>query len=135
MHRIYIRLVILVALLLPLAVGAAEAPAVEEGKGLVVLYRMSKAKGAAIGFNLRSSSGFSGNLSNGSWLFEQVEPGQYTYSVSSPSFDGQDSITVNVTAGQTYYLKGEIKWGWPAGRTKFSSMPESSGQAELAKLK
>ena len=56
-------------------------------------------------------------------------------SVSSPSFDGQDSITVNVTAGQTYYLKGEIKWGWPAGRTKFSSMPESSGQAELAKIK
>jgi hypothetical protein len=115
MHSIYIRLVIIAALLLPLTVGAAEAP--------------------AVGFTLRSSNGFSGNLSNGSWLFEQVEPGQYTYSVSSPSFDGQDSITVNVTAGQTYYLKGEIKWGWPAGRTKFSSMPESSGQAELAKLK
>ena len=78
MHRIYIRLVMLAALLLPLVISAAEAPVVEEGKGLVVLYRMSKAKGAAIGFNLRSSSGFSGNLSNGSWLFEQVEPGQYT---------------------------------------------------------
>jgi hypothetical protein len=127
MYRIYIRLVMLAVLLLPLVVSAAEAPAVEEGKGLVVLYRMSKAKGAAIGFNLMSSSGFSGNLSNGSWLFEQVEPGPYTYSVSSPSFDGQDSITVNVTAGQTYCLKGEIKWGWPAGRTKFSLMPESSG--------
>lgn len=127
---------ILAALLLPLAHGAAEAPAAEEGKGLLVLYRMSKAnKVAAIGFNLRSSSGFSGNLSNGSWLFEQVAPGQYPYSVSSPSFDGQDSITVSVTAGQTYYLKGEIKWGWPAGRTKFSLMSELSGQAELAKVK
>ena len=135
MHKIYTRLVMLAVMIAPLILGAAEPPSVEDGKGLVLLYRMSKAKGAAIGFNLRSSSGFSGNLSNGSWLFEQVEPGQYTYSVSSPSFDGQDSITVNVATGQTYYLKGEIKWGWPAGRTKFSSIPESSGQAELAKIK
>ena len=115
--------------------SAAEPPAVEDGKGLVILYRMAKAKGAAIRFNLRSSGGFSGNLSNGSWLFEQLEPGAYTYSVSSPSFDGQDSITVNVAEGQTYYLKGEIKWGWPAGRTKFAQQSESSGQAELAKIK
>ena len=135
MYKITILSVALAALALPVAVGAAVAPAVEEGKGLVVLYRMSKAKGAAIRFNFRSSSGFSGNLSNGSWLFEQVEPGQYTYWVSSPSFDGQDSITVNVSAGQTYYLKGEIKWGWPAGRTKFELVSESAGQAELAKIK
>jgi hypothetical protein len=115
-------------------VVGAEPPAVEDGKGLVVLYRMSKAKGAAVRFNMTSNSGFSGSLTNGSWMFEQLEPGEYTYSVSSPSLDGQDSITVNVAAGQTCYLKGEIKWGWPAGRTKFSLQSEASGQTELEKL-
>jgi len=121
--------------LLPLPVVGAEPLAVESGKGLVILYRMAKMKGAAIRFNFRSSSGLSGSLANGSWLFEQLEPGEYTYSVSSPSFDGQDSITLNVAAGQTYFLKGEIKWGWPAGRTKFMLQSESSGQAELTKIK
>ena len=135
MQKAIVLSVALAALTFPVAVAAAVAPAVEEGKGLVILYRMSKAKGAAIRFNFRSSSGFSGNLSNGAWSFEQVEPGQYTYWVSSPSFDGQDSMTVNVAAGQTYFLKGEIKWGWPAGRTKFELVPEPVGQAELAKIK
>ena len=135
MQKVLVLSAALAALVLPAAVGAAVAPAVEEGKGLVILYRMSKAKGAAIRFNFRSSSGFSGSLSNGSWSFEYVEPGQYTYSVSSPSFDGQDSITVNVAAGQTYFLKGEIKWGWPAGRTKFELVSESAGQAKLATIK
>jgi len=135
MYKVTVLSIALASLVLPVAVGAAVAPAVEEGIGLVVIYRLSRAKGAAIRFNFRSSSGFSGNLSNGSWSFEQLEPGQYTYSVSSPSFDGQDSITVNVAAGQTYFLKGEIKWGWPAGRTKFELVPESAGQAELAKIK
>lgn len=135
MYRMIVLMVALAALFVPVAVGAAVAPAVEDGKGLVVLYRESRAKGSAIRFNFRSSSGFSGMLSNGSWQFEQVEPGLYTYSVSSPSFDGQDTITVNVEAGRTYYLKGEIKWGWPAGRTKYVLMPEFDGQAELAKIK
>jgi hypothetical protein len=121
--------------LLPLIVVGAEPPAVEEGKGLVVLYRMSKAKGAAVRFNMTSSSGLSGSLTNGSWMFEQLEPGEYTYSVSSPSLDGQDSITAKVAEGQAYYLKGEIKWDWPAGRAKFTMQPEASGQAELAKIK
>jgi len=135
MHKITILWVAVTTLALPVAVDAAVAPAVEDGKGLVILYRMSKAKGSAIRFNFKSSSGLSGSLLNGTWLFEQVEPGQYTYSVSSPSFDGQDSITVDVAAGQTYYLKGEIKWGWPTGRTKFELVSESAGQAELAKIK
>ena len=121
--------------LLSLPVVGAEPPAVEDGKGLVVLYRLANMKGAAIRFNLKSANGSSKSLPNGSWLYEQLEPGEYTYWVSSPSFDGQDSITLNVLAGETYYLKGEIKWGWPAGRAKFKLQSEASGVAELAKIK
>jgi hypothetical protein len=135
MQKITAKLLVISIALLPLIVVAADPPAVEEGKGLVVLYRMSKAKGAAVRFNMTSTSGFSGSLVNGSWMFEQLEPGEYTYSVSSPSLDGQDSITVNVAEGQTYYMKGEIKWGWPAGRAKFTMQSEASGQTELAKIK
>ena len=135
MKKRSIQVFIIAVFLSPLLGAAAEPPAPEEGKGLVVLYRLAKAKGAAIRFNLRSSSGLSANLSNGSWLYEQLEPGKYTYWVSSPSFDGQDAITLNVSTGQTLYLKGEIKWGWPAGRTKFALVPETTGKVELAKIK
>ena len=135
MKKRSLQVFIIAAFLSPLLCAAAEPPVPREGKGLVVIYRMAKAKGAAIRFNLKSSSGLSGNLSNGSWLHEQLEPDKYTYWVSSPSIDGQDSIVLNVTAGQTLYLKGEIKWGWPAGRTKFTLVPESTGKAELGKIK
>lgn len=125
-------LAILGVLSLPgLALGA-EPPALEAGKGQVILYRVGQMKGAAVKFNYRGTSGFAGNLPNGSWAYEQVDPGSYTYWVSSPSIDGQDSLVINVAEGQTYYVKCEIKFGWPAGRTKFEPVPEATGRADLA---
>ncbi len=38
-------------------------------------------------------------------------------------------------AGQTVYVQGEILWGWPAGRPRFSRMSDAEAQARLAKLK
>jgi hypothetical protein len=61
MQKFGTRLLAISIALLPLIVVGAEPPAVEDGKGLVVLYRMSKAKGAAVRFNMTSSSGLSGS--------------------------------------------------------------------------
>ena len=33
------------------------------------------------------------------------------------------------------YVKGEILWGWPAGRPKFTRMSDSEAQGDLAKMK
>ncbi|UCE88999.1 MAG: hypothetical protein JSW10_11940 [Pseudomonadota bacterium] len=131
-------------ILLTIAVGlagfstsvlTANLPAAKPDKGLVVFYRMSRAKGAAIRFEINDAArGSIGLLSNGTILHQDLEPGNHTFTVRSPSVDGQDSITLNAEAGQTYYVKGEILWGWPAGRPKFSRMPESDALADLKRL-
>ena len=111
-------------------------PAVKPDKGLVIFYRISKMKGKAIRFEISDSAkGSIGNLSNGTIIQKDLEPGEHTFTVRSPSFDGQDSITLNVEAGNIFYVKGEILWGWPAGRSKFSLMQSAEAQADLAKIK
>ena len=115
---------------------SADLPAVKPDKGLIVFYRVKKMKGAAIRFEINDSSkGSIGFLSNGTKIHKDLEPGNHTFTVRAPSVDGQDSITINVEAGKIYYVKGEILWGWPAGRPKFFRMSDSEAQSDLAKMK
>jgi len=82
-----------------------------------------------------TAKGSIGFLSNGTFLHQDLEPGNHTFTVRAPSVNGQDSITLNVEAGKIYYVKGEILWGWPAGRPKFAQMSESQAKADLEKFK
>lgn len=117
-------------------VFSAGLSAVKPDKGLVVFYRVQKMKGAAIRFEINDSAkGSIGFLSNGTKLQKDLEPGNHTFTVRAPSVDGQDSITISVEAGKTYYVKGEILWGWPAGRPKFARMSDPEAQSDLAKIK
>jgi hypothetical protein len=116
-------------------VFAADVPAIEEGKGLVVFYRPSKAKGGGIRFNMRGSNGLQHSLLNGTYLVEQLEPGEYTYTVSSPSVDATDAIVISVKAAEVYFVRGDLAVGWPAWRTKFAVVSEETGRAEFSKMK
>ena len=75
-----------------------------------------------------------GTLSNGSMFYQYYDPGQKTFNVRSPSFDGSDLITLDIVAGETYFVRGEILWGWPAGRPKFSRPSESQALSDIGKL-
>ena len=137
LRAITIVLLLLAALVIEPAHEAvsAEVPAIEPGKGLVVFYRPSKMKGAAIAFRIFESPGSSvGTLANGSVLFRQYEPGPRTFDANTPSVAGSDLITVDVVEGQVHFVRGEILLGWPAGRPKFTSMSEEQGRAAIAKL-
>lgn len=133
-------LVCLYALTLVFVVSAqpvwpASVPSTKPDKGLVVFYRLKKAKGAAIRFEITDASAKSiGNLSNGSMVYEYLEPGQHTFRARSPSVDGSDSITLDVAVGDVYYVQGEILWGLPAGRPKFALRTESQALADIKKL-
>jgi hypothetical protein len=116
-------------------VWSATVPSAKPDKGLVVFYRLKKAKGAAIRFEINDAGAKSlGNLSNGSMIHEYLEPGQHTFRARSPSVDGSDSITLEVAAGEVIYGQGEILWGFPAGRPKFSRKPDSQALADIQKL-
>ena len=115
---------------------SADLPVVKEDKALIIFYRVKNRKGAAIRFQITDNAKESiVSLSNGTKIHKDLEPGNHTFSVRTPSFSGQDSITINAEAGKIYYVKGEIIWGWPTGRPKFSQMSDSKAQSDLKKIK
>lgn len=98
-------------------------------QGLVVFTREDKFKGKAIRFNINVNGSPSLQLLAGSTIELPLPAGTHTFSVYSPSLDGQDSITINVQAGWTYYVEGYTLLGWPTGRPKFRFVSETPASA------
>ena len=113
---------------------SASLPEVEPDKGLVVFYRSKSMKGAAIHMLIKSSDGAAGNLTSGSMFYHYYEPGQRTFDVSTPSVAGSDLITLDIKAGETYFVRGEIMMGWPRGRPRLSRVQESKALQDIGKL-
>lgn len=113
---------------------AADLPKAQSDKGLVVFYRAKSMKGGAVHLLIRTSEGAAGNLTNGSMFYHYYEPGQRTFDVSTPSVAGSDLISLDIKAGQAYYIRGEILMGWPVGRPKLSQESESAARKAVSKL-
>ena len=113
---------------------AASLPQVKSDKGLVVFYRSKTMKGAAVHLLVRSSNGAAGNLTNGSMFYQYYEPGLRTFDVSTPSVAGSDLITLDIKAGETYFVRGEVLMGWPVGRPKLTREQESKALRDIGKL-
>jgi len=114
--------------------SAASLPEVQSDKGLVVFYRSKSMKGAAVHLLVNSSDGAAGNLTSGSMFYHYYDPGQRTFDVSTPSVAGSDLITLDINAGETYFVRGEVLMGWPVGRPKLSREQESRALQEIGKL-
>jgi hypothetical protein len=61
----------------------------------------------------------------GTTIRQPMPVGMHTFLVSTPSLDGQDSITIDVQEGWTYDVEGYVRMGWPAGRAKFRLISQS----------
>ena len=107
-------------------------PAPKADQGLIVFYRLNSFAGSAIRFNLNSSEGPLGQLTNGSIIYNHLPPGDHQFWSQVIS---QDAIAVKVEAGKTYFVKGEVLMGVFAGRPKFTQMPEAQAQVDLATLR
>lgn len=95
------------------------------GEGLVVFTRDDKFAGKAIRFNININGAPSLQLLAGSTVRQPMPVGTHTFSVYTPSLDGQDSITIDVQEGWTYDVEGYVRMGWPAGRAKFRLVSKS----------
>ena len=127
---------ILACTILILTVKAEEEVKKSSPKGTVIFYRIRNMKGGAIRLSITGGdSGTVGVLTNGSKIVKELPLGEFTFVVNSPSIAGRDSVTINVEAGKTYYVKGKALMGWPAARPKFTLMDEKKGKAESDKIK
>lgn len=110
--------------------GLVGAPA--EGKGQIVFFRPSKFTGGAIGFKVREGQTELGKLRSGKYFIANVEPGTHEYTVHS---EAKDVLTMEVEAGETYYVQGTITMGFMAGRPNLSPSDQTTFDGMASKLK
>lgn len=110
---------------------AATVPEINPDKGLVIFYRPKKFSGGAIRFNVNHAEGSLGSLNSGTMVYGYFEPGQRQFWSQVIS---QDSITIDVKAGNVYFVRGDAKMGVYAGRPKFNLVDEATGRAEVGNL-
>lgn len=110
--------------------GMVGAP--EEGKGQIVFFRPSKFVGGAVGFIVREGQTELGKLRNGNYFVLAVEPGTHQYTVHS---EAKDVLTLEVEAGETYYVQGTISMGVFAGHPNLSPSDQAAFDAISRKLK
>src|SRR5690349_10710079 len=83
------------------------------GEGLVIFYREKKLQGWAVSYNVRDGDKAIGGLPNGSYFAYHVTPGPHTFAASTESTSKR---TIDVQAGKTYYIRGELEMGMWVGR-------------------
>lgn len=104
----------------------------EDGKAQIVFFRPSKFTGAAIGFKVREGDTELGKLRSGKYFVANVAPGTHEYTVHS---EAKDILTIEVEAGETYYVQGTITMGILAGRPNLSPSDEATFNSMADKLK
>jgi len=116
--------------------ATAEAPAVAEapaaGEATIIFFRPKKMMGAAVGFKVREAGVELGKLRNGSFFALKVAPGRHQYVVHSET---EDVLTMEVEAGETYYVQGTLGMGVVAGRPNLSPSDQATFDAIKDKLK
>lgn len=111
--------------------AAAEATT---GTGKIVFFRPKKLTGAAIVYKVREGDTVLGKLSSGSFFVAEVPAGTHEYYVKSEGKD--DTLVLEVEAGETYYVSASISMGFLAGQGNLSPSDEAAfNEAKKKKLK
>ena len=113
--------------------GSSKIGTPQEGKGQIVFFRPSKFAGSAVGFKVREGSAELGKLRSGKYFVTSVDPGTHEYTVHS---EAKDVLTLEVEAGETYYVQGTLTMGLMVGRPNLSpsDVATFNGMADKLKL-
>ena len=125
-------LVLALACFMPPATMAQENPWAPRGAakpttGVVVFFREKKFAGGGIAYKVREGDTVLGKLSNGSYFTARVRPGKHEYVVHSET---RDVITLEVDAGETYFVSFKVGMGVALYRPNLSP----SDRATFVKL-
>ena len=110
----------------------AELPQVEAGKGLVVFYRESSLGGSALTYQVHEGEELIGVLRSGTYFYNHSEPGNHTYWGQTVV---RNSVTLDVVAGQTHFIKGDVTMGYRVGHPRLTVVQPARGEAAIAKLR
>lgn len=110
---------------------AAPAADAAPATGRIIFFRPKKFAGAALMFKIREGEEVIGMLKSGSYFIADVAPGTHVYAARS---EAKDELTLEVEAGETYYVMATVQMGVLAGRPNLSPSDEAAYQ-EASKKK
>jgi hypothetical protein len=102
------------------------------GQGQVVFFRSWNILGAAISYIVREDKTELGEVSIGSYFVVPLDPGTHTFTVHS---EVKDNLTLEVDAGETYYVQGTVGMGLVVGRPHIVPSDEATFDQMAKKLK
>lgn len=111
--------------------AVAAAPAATE-TGQVIFFRPGKLLGAALGCTVHNGDTQIARLGSGKYYAVSLKPGKHVFKVESES---KDLLTLEVEAGETYYVQCSIGMGAMVGRPNLSPSDKASYDKIAAKLK
>lgn len=106
------------------------------GQGLVYIYRPGKFMGGGAGFDVHTGTKEADRavtyLQNGGYFPFYTPPGEITLWGKTES---SASVTLDVKAGETYYVKGSIGVGFIVGRPRLEVVDNATGAKEVKECK
>lgn len=113
----------------PAADSAAKVYATNSTKANVYIYR-NETFGAALKMPVTLDGAPVGETASKTYLYRQVDPG--THAITS---QGKDTLSLEATAGNNYFVWQEVKMGLVSGGSKLNLVDEAQGKAGVAECK
>lgn len=105
-------------------------PEVQNDKALIYFYRTPGFVGSTYRFKVSEDKTVVGAMAQDSYFYVFTEPGQHSYSVNDRNIEQGSSITLEVQAGKTYYIKVDVEYEVIGGKPVFTEV----SKAEAMKL-
>lgn len=114
-------------------VKEASAPVVtaDENSGVVYFVRDSAFGGAGISYFIFEDTKKIGLLKSGTYFIHKTTPGKHTYLAET---EARAAVTLDVEAGKTYYIEGNVGMGFWAGRPQLTEITEPVARQYLPEL-
>jgi hypothetical protein len=109
-----------------------EEPSIPEGTALVYIYRPGNFVGSAVSYLVYANETPVVELYNGGYFPYFADPGAIRFWAKTES---ESSVTIEVAAGQRYFVKGTVGMGFFVGRPYLTFVPQESGQIEIMNCK
>ncbi|HYA19833.1 MAG TPA: hypothetical protein VEG25_04205 [Burkholderiales bacterium] len=138
MRQIFIKLagISLIAMLMPgcatLGPSYQKVDKIPDGMGLVYIYRQNSFIGGGVYYDVKTGTTVITTLHSGGYYPYFAKPGELELWAKT---EARTSVTLDVKAGETYYVKGTVGVGFVVGHPHLTIVSKDVGEAEIVECK
>ncbi len=105
---------------------------IQNNKGLVYIYRPLLFTGSGVYFTVKADGESLIELTNGTYKSFFIKPGEVTFEAETL---GSAKITIQINAGDVYYLKGNVIAGPLVGKPILTQVTKEIGEREISECR